>query len=502
MAYKTYDGIAYRQTTATDAPWLVLFVAPAEELLTWAGIPRRTDTATMGFQRVDDVDRVARAKEFFSLPPNQSPTALVIGVHPPVDRSRRDVRLMFSNTPAGSGPFPCKLEVTTDPREMTIEEARQRVRSQILMRATPTSDDDEAVDEPPIENDEYATENDEASDEDDAIELSESLVGKLLENLDDPKWVAQNAETILDFAKPATVIDGQHRVKGAAACERGLPFAVCAMFDCPWPEQVFQFTVVNYAQRGIPDQFITANAALSLTELELEALQGRLTQARVKVIEYELMRIVQFDVRSPFFGLVNLSESKADETRIGYKTMVRVAKDWYAASLPVLKNDLLPNLFPDAKGRAGGKLRLQLWRDQHWGDFFIEFWRVVAQHYSAYEVDVGGNLWTVGKSNLTIAIVLYEFQRAFFRDLNAQDPEWFQVPVGEIPVPYLLKKVQSRASKFVSFFPPEFFAASWKIKSLNTSAGRTALEKALTSLHTSKGKYQYERSALFTGEIK
>src|SRR5690606_20727328 len=126
------------------------------------------------------------------------------------------------------------------------------------------------------------------------IELGRSLLTMMRDRLKDSDWCSEHIGELRDIAKPATVIDGQHRIKGAELCERGIPFAVCALVDCTWAEQVFQFTVVNYTAVGIPDQFITANAALSLTKSELDSLRPRLVQAGVKVVEYELMRVVNF----------------------------------------------------------------------------------------------------------------------------------------------------------------------------------------------------------------
>lgn len=160
------------------------------------------------------------------------------------------------------------------------------------------------------------------------------------------------------------MIDGQHRLLGAQAVERSIPFAICALIDCPWSEQVFQFTVINCTAKGIPDQFITANAALSLTADELSLLEQRLDQAGVKVTEYELMTVVNFKLpQSPFFNLVNLAESKkGSEGKIGYKTMVRIARRWYDASLEVVKNELLTNLYPDLPGKKGGARNARLVR--------------------------------------------------------------------------------------------------------------------------------------------
>src|SRR5262249_34526205 len=157
------------------------------------------------------------------------------------------------------------------------------------------------------------------------------------------------------------------RLLGADATERGIPFSVVALADCPWAEQVFQFTVVNYTAKGIPDQFITANAALSLTKPELDSLKTRLVQANVKIKEYDLMRVVNFDSRSPFSTLINLTE-KTNRSLIGYKTMVQVANQWFDAKHQVF-NTLLPRLYPEIKGKGQKTKRRERWREGDWGEF-------------------------------------------------------------------------------------------------------------------------------------
>lgn len=178
------------------------------------------------------------------------------------------------------------------------------VREQIASRLS--AEDDELVDSSldqsdvdDVENSDYDADSEsglqdrEASDGE--VELGSSILRHLVDHLDDDIWVTRHLDDLSELAKPATIIDGQHRVLGAAAVERNVPFSVTAIVDCAWAEQVFQFTVINYTAKGIPDQFITANAALSLTGSELDSLQDRLVQAGVKVTEYELMRVVHFD---------------------------------------------------------------------------------------------------------------------------------------------------------------------------------------------------------------
>ncbi len=520
-----YGATAYRQSMDPNAPWIVSTVVSATELVAWAGVPRRTSDLLVGFQRLETESRIQQARDFFRIGPNQSPTALILGVHPVASESDRVVSLSFLDDDPEKSVRRCTLTVNYSDDDIPDNEVLRRVRAQIDYRlADPAQviienendlEDYEENAEQNYEAEGAAVEDEDGSSpgesifggrrgddsSDQEIEIGRSLLRQLRESLDKPEWVQANIEALRDLAKPATVIDGQHRLKGAYLCERSIPFTVCLLFDCSWPEQVFQFTVVNYTAVGIPDQFITANAALSLTQQELAELSTRLVQAKVKVVEYELMRAVHFDRQSPFFELVNLSE-RADASKIGYKTMVKIAKAWYQARISPMPNLLLPNLYPGVRSRSAKTIRMQMWKSSDdWSCFFRAFWSVAKKHFEDVPTERGGTLWEVGKSNLMIAIVLFEFQATFFIDLNNQDEEFFDCKGSEHPRVHLLNKIEKRAEKFVAYYPPEFFATTWKMHSLNMSGGRVALTDALHQLLQSKGKYQYSKSQLFTGRV-
>jgi len=315
--------------------------------------------------------------------------------------------------------------------------------------------------------------------------------------LGDSAWCDENAAHLRDLAKPATIIDGQHRVLGARACERGIPFSVIAILDCTWAEQVFQFTVVNYTATGIPDQFITANAALSLTAEELSDLEDRLQQAGVKVIEYELMRVVNFDSESPFKDLVNLSSRKRDDA-IGYKTMVQIAKAWYMGRDNAVRQ-IIEHIYPDLPGKGNAKNRLDRWKQDDWGLFFKDFWNTVRDQYAGKLTEAGVPLWTVGSSNLMVAVVLLQLQAQFLTNLAAQDESFFEVGV-DAAVDAMRGKVKKRAQTFVSYFPHELFGKEWKMSSLSIGPGRDTLNAVFRSIADTKGQFQWKSSGLFTNK--
>jgi hypothetical protein len=501
---KTFPGIAYRQAQNPAAPWLVSFVATAEDISSWSGIPRRSEKGLVGFQRPDDGARVDRARDFFKELNNQSPTALILGVHKVSDDNRRRVILTFLDGNDTSSIRRCELKVAFDSSNFTLADAVEELRSQIDLRLKEATPEDSEDPEEESEEDDDETEDGEDGDDgaDGEIELGRSLLLDLSRKLDDSSWCDENKDDLADLAKPCTVIDGQHRLKGAKVCERQIPFAVIAIYDCPWPEQVFQFTVVNYTAKGIPDQFITANAALSLTGDELEMLKNRLTQAKIKVTEYELMRVVNFDANSPFYQKVSMASKGPEAGKIGYKTMVQVAKAWHSGKNSAVKQ-IVANIYPDILGKASAvkRERLARWMADDWGVFFIDFWRTVYQHYKN-AAPAGFDPWGIGSSNLTLAVTLLELQQAFFINLAQQDEEFFEVDPSraESPVDQLRDKVRKRAEKVASFIPVAFFQANWKMKSLNTGPGRVAIQTALKAFVENKGNYQYDKSSLVTGK--
>jgi hypothetical protein len=75
----SYPVFAFRQQTGS--PIQVAFVAPAGEILDWAGVPRKSDELLTGYQRFCDPNRVNQEiVPFFQNPMNCSPTAIILAL--------------------------------------------------------------------------------------------------------------------------------------------------------------------------------------------------------------------------------------------------------------------------------------------------------------------------------------------------------------------------------------------------------------------------------------
>lgn len=76
-----YIGVRYQQSAGRSGRPLVSFVAHAEEIKTWSGVPHKTSDFVGGFQRPLG-DRYHKIVEFFDADGNSSPTAIVVAFRP------------------------------------------------------------------------------------------------------------------------------------------------------------------------------------------------------------------------------------------------------------------------------------------------------------------------------------------------------------------------------------------------------------------------------------
>src|SRR5690348_11302394 len=85
MPQYTYAAHRFEPRDGADAS-LLLFVASATDIRTWAGVPRKAFDYLHGFQRTLDGGRVSDVSQYFSEDTkNISPTSVVIGFTRPID---------------------------------------------------------------------------------------------------------------------------------------------------------------------------------------------------------------------------------------------------------------------------------------------------------------------------------------------------------------------------------------------------------------------------------
>lgn len=489
-----YPAFAFRQQD--DSPVEVAFVAHALEVLKWAGVPRKSDEMLTGYQRFLDNKRINQdIVPYFQEPRNCSPTALIVAL-------RRDSGLGSCSLADDVGvgevvPTKLVIEIDEDALESSdrvFEAALSYVASRLSgpgdaaesagssgveeLRLTEKESQDEAEEEAEEESLDEAEEADEEADSEyrgeDLVNLGSKTLRFLREMLDDRRnWVRKEFRAaIADFVKPALIIDGQHRVYGAAAIgTQGLPFIVCGLYDPSWEEQVFQFTVVNLKPRRIPPSVITSIAALSLTRAELDRVEARLVQAGIKMAEVTMMSLVAYDEKSPFASMVEMHvrEPESRSERLGYGAMKRIAKVWYRGNRKSLTL-IAKNLF-DTNNVAHARAR---WRDERaWFDFFCLFWDEVRRRHPE-------ELWEKSPTNhLLVGYSLWALQEAILTSADGQVPSHWKVMNKEATYEERADELRSRfleiLGEALKCFPSELWTRPWAKVSQDTNAGRKEL---------------------------
>ena len=235
MAQKTfsYAGISFRQNP--KSPELFAFVAPADDLVTFCGVARKSPDLLTNYQRALDPDRVNKeVMPFFKIPENCSPTAIVISLHEtPV------AKVEFTDLVDQDGLNIKKLTLAlNDPAELSVDEvlssAKQLLDKRLESEAAVIDADDETLNsEDQVEDDESQVEVDvqtgaELADETDEleqgqVEIGRSMLKELRIKLDQKdQLTGELIDTLRDMLKPALIIDGQHRTFGAAKLEEQL----------------------------------------------------------------------------------------------------------------------------------------------------------------------------------------------------------------------------------------------------------------------------------------
>ena len=470
----SYSGIAFKQNA--KAPELFAFVAPAEQLVEFCGVARKSEKLLTNYQRALDDQRVDReVVPFFRIPENCTPTAIVISLHqtPLAEFSFVDVK-----DPDGGGLNLKRMQISfVDPDTLStsdvIAEAKNLLDSRLATEsrevhsAIPTTESTESdIDD--VDEDDLA--DDDVPDDDAEIEIGTSMLRELRKRLDEASEAESLVDVLRDMLKPALIIDGQHRTFGAAKLEEGIPLLVCALVKPDWKEQVFQFTVINDKAEGIPKPFITSLAGMSLTSIELAELQTRLAQAGVQLWEVEVMQRLGYDSRSAFFGKIEFKTTGAGNAGLGYQTMKQVGKAWYEPKSAGL--EAVYRVLYEGDKKASKKELVSQWqKSEDWFKYFCMFWDHIKERFESTP------LWETHSSLMT-AVVLLQLQQSYLKSLgNFASLTIKKIVEGDPKKRAKLVEQQFReiTEQWFSKFTEKTFPQQWGVKSLNHKDGKTKL---------------------------
>jgi hypothetical protein len=484
-----YPVFCYRQQT--DSPIQVTFIAPSAEILSWAGTPRKSDELLTGFQRFLETTRVdQQIVPFFQTPENCSPTAIIVALRSDsglgrcaltVDDDSNVADLVAGEVKLGN------LKIEVDDEKFNSDIIFDAALDYVTDRLAGEEDLEDDADEEDDSGIEDLEENDSDDGESDAniVHLGSETLSRMREMLaDENNWKNKDfRHAIIDYVKPAFLIDGQHRVAaGSRLGEKGLPFMICGLYDAAWEEQVFQFTVVNLKPKKIPPSLITSIAALSLSRDEQDRLRSRLRQAGVKMDEVEIMSLVAVDDLSPFAELVEMGIGGSSSQKLGYGAMKRISRVWFTAT----RNSLTHIAKSGYATNSARKARIEWRTEQTWFRFFCKFWSAIQNHY-------GLELWQKTEGNrLFIGAHLWALQEALLAKCDGVMPSHWKLSddaVDELRFNFLEEKMLEVVNTTLAYIPKEIWTIEWTKKSQDTNAGRAELADMFKEV-ISKGEIQ------------
>jgi len=305
----TVDAIQFHQFGSdTKNDLVTLFSANAKELAGWAGIPRKGWRIRMLFQRWITDGREKELKDFWEAASEPDPdtgrfllgpTAIIVAIHDDADFVDGKLTLSYESPLQG---------VSNDQEKLKVLAASilPRIRGRLSSDETAIDLLDEfasnpIVDEMPDVNHNYVLEF--------ALQLTQME--------QDPEWFINSSgvgeqelpgliTSMEAICRPAVVVDGQHRLWGAASVGKDVCLPVVALSNCEWMDQIYQFVVINDKAQKVKGDLLNDIFASSLTPSE----QGKMRKdfGRVKVdIEKRIAGVLAGqNSDSPFFQMVAL----------------------------------------------------------------------------------------------------------------------------------------------------------------------------------------------------
>ena len=308
---------------------------------------------------------------------------------------------------------------------------------------------------------------------------------------------------LLSLLKPAMIVDGQHRVTGAAnaSVNEDIVFTVCALKDADWVQQVFQFVVLNKLAKPISKDFLTGLLNTSLTNEEISDIEPKLERVGISNADRVIMRTVNFEPESPFHDMVAQPGEVVGAQNAGKLSgqgMLKIAKRWrnLGGSKKTLKElrmfeKLLTEKSNSARAREwlGGKNMDpdtgQLRRGK-WAGFFHTFWKIIKAIYEPSQI------WEKGPGfHLLMIVTMYELQDYFIETKAAADARFSS-----------MEDFEDQVRTFFADVPAAFFQ-NWEATGLQSGDGPATIRQALKMFKEgSKLKEVTKASPLFNSSKK
>ncbi|ENM3785330.1 hypothetical protein ACPF4H_000728 [Vibrio cholerae] len=480
----SYPAICIQQSS--DSKPLILFGAPAIEIEKWAGIPQKksfnpNSAESSGFQRTENVKRLEQLQRFFHNKHNVVQNSLICGLKKIEGGS---VEFVSKNGISGD------LEISfPNLYDVELVELFRLLRQTLCERTGFSIDDQNLIDSRKIDyfkslltsgySSQEAVENEESDDNSEAVFFDESHLEEflrdvvsrheILKEINDKtiqkgdEFLGFERNALLSFLLPVTLVDGQHRLKGAILdaheglrseyskeviasrisngddifdIERDLLLAnsrklpVSLLLDDDPKEQVFQFVVINQKATPIGRSLLGTIISTSLTTEEMDNVSERLKESGIALDDARAITWAARNPASPFYELVErgLDGDKKDLLQWNVMgSLIQIFRDLKGGCLFHAKNDYAKSW--KIKYLAQCKLlesenteeAFDEWRklDGVWRDVFIAFWSKIKSEFSQSDNASRFNYWgNTRRSNIFNKVSLTILAADFFKYMN------------------------------------------------------------------------------------
>lgn len=462
------------------APAFYVMDVKAHELLNWASVPRATDGQMEGFQRPLNSGRAEKITSFMERNVNHIIPGTIIVTSDKSTGLGADSEIKVTPLEVG-GVDP----ETHNMFEITFE--YEELGSLDMLNQIITDFDSRMGDN---ERQCALLEYELGTDERNESHMS-NFVKKLREiheNWDDldPDVKDEWQNYIRDNHKIAYIMDGQHRVEGAAGmnpvnCDH-LDFddecvlSVTLIPDLEVAEQVFHFAMMNMTPEKVKQEQAQNNATTSLTNEEFGEYEERI-DGFINTNDTQWMGDLNRLEISPFRGRIQYQYLGGDANYVKANVLNQIQQNW-KKDKPIRSNlythrEHARSWLDDAAKDSADGFRFNT---------FCHFWRIISEKFPDAWEDANSNLWKKVALWTLQQWCQKEMSESF--DLLIRIPEAGGGPLNSIDsLSYALNFVLDR-------LPSDFYDLEWRVVE-DTGTGRSDL---IEQMDRQKGRNNVSRA--------
>ncbi|MEG4408670.1 DGQHR domain-containing protein [Microcoleus sp. MON2_D5] len=246
-------------------------------------------------------------------------------------------------------------------------------------------------------------------------------------------------------AKPALIVDGQHRLYGMSDFDKeNLPITVVSLIDATRQEQAFQFIVVNNKAVRVSAE----NVKSIVADFNEDELETRLARARVKYGDKpQILTYINDSPSSPFQNLLEWSYNReiTDENALVPITAIEQTMRYIRKSFTVLEND-----------------------EDSLIEFFCATWRAVKGNYPEL---FGKNHQFMTKANISAFNEYITDRLLYFWEMDLLDI-------------FESEEVEQKVLDIIKRLPQEFWLENWKLRIQDSPTVRQIIKNDLKTIIT------------------